>query len=279
MALAALAMATALWAATGAVFEPSEALPGLRWAGLGVLVTLGLGAYGLAGQVLGAFDVRELRDRLQGRVLIEYGLLGQDLLAVVVDADSGIEYGTRRMMDYAKARGLCRVIVVNKIDHGGDLAGLMESLRENFGPEVLPLNLPADGGANVIDCFGNRDGTSDLGPVADWHQRIIDQVVEVGGPGTLDQSIRAARIGGHIALIGVLTGRAGEVPTALLMAKQVRLQGLIVGSHRHQREMIRAIETNGMRPVIDRAFALEEIVDAFRHQESGAHFGKIVLEA
>ena len=106
-------------------------------------------------------------------------LAAVETLAVVVDADSGIEYGTRRMMDYAKARGLCRVIVVNKIDHGGDLAGLMESLRENFGPEVLPLNLPADGGANVIDCFGNRDGTSDLGPVADRHQRIIDQVVEV----------------------------------------------------------------------------------------------------
>ena len=65
MALAALAMATALWAATFVVFEPSEALPGLRWAGLGALVALGLGAYGLAGQALGAFDVRELRDRLR----------------------------------------------------------------------------------------------------------------------------------------------------------------------------------------------------------------------
>ncbi|MFC3125033.1 NAD(P)-dependent alcohol dehydrogenase [Pseudoroseomonas globiformis] len=127
----------------------------------------------------------------------------------------------------------------------------------------------------------NYKATPDWGrAVQDWTGgRGVDQVVEVGGPGTLEQSIRAARIGGHIALIGVLTGRSGEVPTALLMAKQQRLQGLIVGSHRHQREMIRAIDGTGMRPVIDRAFAMQEIAAAFRHQESGAHLGKIVLEA
>ena len=68
----------------------------------------------------------------------------------------------------------------NKIDHeSNDLTALMDALRETFGPEVLPLNLPAEGGAKVIDCFGNREGESDLGPVADWHQRILDQVVEV----------------------------------------------------------------------------------------------------
>lgn len=106
----------------------------------------------------------------------------------------------------------------------------------------------------------------------------VDHVVEVGGPGTLPESIEAVRIGGHISLIGVLTGRAGEVPTAKLMAKQARLQGLIVGSRAHQHEMIRAIEANNMHPILDRSFALEEIADAFRHEESGKHFGKICLE-
>jgi NADPH:quinone reductase-like Zn-dependent oxidoreductase len=67
------------------------------------------------------------------------------------------------------------------------------------------------------------------------------------------------------------------VPTAQLMARQVRLQGLIVGSHRHQRDMIRAIETNDLKPVIDRSFPLAGLADAFRHQEAGRHFGKIVL--
>ena len=108
--------------------------------------------------------------------------------------------------------------------------------------------------------------------------RGVDHVIEVGGPGTLPQSITACRIGGHIALIGVLTGRAGEVPTAALMAKHQRLQGLIVGSRRHQMDMVRAIDAIGLKPVIDRSFALENIADAFRHEESGAHFGKICLE-
>ena len=103
-----------------------------------------------------------------------------ETVAVVVDADAGIGYGTRRMMEHAKARRLCRAIVVNKIDHAGhDLAALLESLRAEFGAEVLPLNLPADGGARVVDCFGSKDDESDLGPVADWHQKIIDQVVEI----------------------------------------------------------------------------------------------------
>jgi elongation factor G len=103
-----------------------------------------------------------------------------ETVAVVVDADTGIGYGTRRMMEYAQGRRLCRAIVVNKIDHdGADLRALLDELRETFGNEVLPLNLPANGGKAVIDCFGQSAGDSDLGPVADWHQRIIDQVVEI----------------------------------------------------------------------------------------------------
>ncbi|WP_271679362.1 elongation factor G [Thermomonas mangrovi] len=107
-------------------------------------------------------------------------LAAVETVAIVVDADTGVGHGSRRMMEYARQRGLCRAIVVNKIDHAGhDLAALMEALRAEFGPEALPLNLPADGGARVVDCFGQREGDSDLGPVADWHQKIIDQVVEI----------------------------------------------------------------------------------------------------
>lgn len=109
------------------------------------------------------------------------------------------------------------------------------------------------------------------------HGEGVDHVIEVGGPGTLPQSIDAVKIGGHIALIGILTGREGEVPTAKLMAKQATLKGLIVGNRRDQIEFVRAINATGMRPVIDREFALSEIADAFRHEESGKHFGKICL--
>ncbi|WP_454874127.1 zinc-dependent alcohol dehydrogenase family protein [Paraburkholderia xenovorans] len=107
--------------------------------------------------------------------------------------------------------------------------------------------------------------------------RGVDHVIEVGGPGTLPQSITACRIGGHIALIGVLTGRAGPVPTAALMARQLRLQGLIVGSRQDQRDMIRALEVSGIKPVIDSTFALDKLGEAFAHEESGAHFGKICV--
>ncbi|MGE4337772.1 MAG: NAD(P)-dependent alcohol dehydrogenase [Pigmentiphaga sp.] len=122
--------------------------------------------------------------------------------------------------------------------------------------------------------------------VPDWGKRVleltngrgVDHVVEVGGPGTLAQSIKAVRVGGHIALIGVLTGRDGTLPTAVLMAKQARLQGLIVGSRRDQQNYVAALEQTGIRPVIDRSFALEQLAEAFHFQQSGAHFGKVVVE-
>jgi NADPH:quinone reductase-like Zn-dependent oxidoreductase len=121
---------------------------------------------------------------------------------------------------------------------------------------------------------------------AEWGKRVleltdgrgVDHVIEVGGPGTLPQSIRACRIGGHIALIGVLTGRGGEIPTALLRAKQQRLQGIVVGSRQHQIDMLRALEAVELKPVIDKTFALADLADAFRYEESGAHFGKICVQ-
>jgi NADPH:quinone reductase-like Zn-dependent oxidoreductase len=119
-----------------------------------------------------------------------------------------------------------------------------------------------------------------------WAERVlaftdgrgVDHVVEVGGPGTLEQSIRAARVGGHIALIGVLTGAVGPVPTGTILRRQQRVQGLIVGSRQHQLEFVRAIDVTGIKPVIDRSFPLEAIADAFRLQQAGGHFGKIALE-
>ncbi|WP_426400454.1 zinc-dependent alcohol dehydrogenase family protein [Ralstonia sp. R-29] len=120
---------------------------------------------------------------------------------------------------------------------------------------------------------------------ADWAAKVlditqghgVDQVIEVGGPDTLAQSIRACRTGGHISLIGVLTGIAGELPTVELMRRHQTLQGLIVGSRRHQQDMVRAIEATGLKPVIDQTFPLDEIAQAFAHQAAGKHFGKLCL--
>lgn len=108
--------------------------------------------------------------------------------------------------------------------------------------------------------------------------RGVDCVVEIGGAGTLDQSMIAARVGGHIALIGVLTGFAGPITTAILMAKNLRVQGLTVGSRQQQLDMIAAIEANGLKPVISDHFALADLAAAFRHQAANAHFGKIAVD-
>ncbi|MDO9383095.1 MAG: NAD(P)-dependent alcohol dehydrogenase [Hyphomicrobiaceae bacterium] len=109
-------------------------------------------------------------------------------------------------------------------------------------------------------------------------KRGVDHVLEIGGPGTLPQSIAAARVGGHIAMIGILTGISGEVPTLAMMAKQIKLQGIIVGSRRHQQEMVRGLEAMGIRPVIDKTFPLTDLADAFRYEEGAQHFGKICVE-
>jgi len=100
--------------------------------------------------------------------------------AVVVNARAGIEPVTIRMIRRASERGLCRLIIVNRIDaEDVDLPALLEQLQEAFGKECLPLNLPADSSARVVDCFFNPAGDSDFSSVAAAHQALIDQVVEV----------------------------------------------------------------------------------------------------
>jgi elongation factor G len=112
-------------------------------------------------------------------------LAAVETVAVVVNATTGIEHGTRRLMEHARARGLARVLVINKIDfEGAKLGALVAALREEFGSECLPINLPAQGGRRVLDCFTPHagiqpEGTTDFSSLAEAHQRIVDQVVEI----------------------------------------------------------------------------------------------------
>lgn len=107
----------------------------------------------------------------------------------------------------------------------------------------------------------------------------VDHIVEVGGPHTLPQSLAAARTGGHIALIGAVGGfEIDTMPFAIVQAKRLRIQGVTVGSRANQIDMIRAITANGIRPVVDRIFSLEQLGDAFRHLKDGDHFGKVCVE-
>jgi elongation factor G len=101
--------------------------------------------------------------------------------AVVVNAQSGIEMVTVKMMEAARERGLDRLIIVNRIDADQtDLPALLKQIRESFGPECLPVNLPAGGGKEVVDCFFQPSGKpTDVSSVAEAHTSIIDQVVEL----------------------------------------------------------------------------------------------------
>jgi len=105
----------------------------------------------------------------------------------------------------------------------------------------------------------------------------VDHVIEVGGPATLAQSMIAARVGGHISVIGILSGVAGELNLLPILLRQLKLRGIIVGNRKQQQEMVAAIDVTGMKPVIDKSFAFEEIVAAFQYQETNRHFGKICL--
>jgi elongation factor G len=100
--------------------------------------------------------------------------------AIVVNAQNGVEMITSRMMQWAKKRDLCRIIIVNKIDaENVDLPGLLARIQAAFGRECLPINLPADGGKRVVDCFFNPSGTADFSSVEEAHSALVDQVVEV----------------------------------------------------------------------------------------------------
>ncbi len=107
-------------------------------------------------------------------------LAAVDTAVVVVNAQNGIELNTTRMMRNAGKRSLCRMVLVNKIDaDNADLPALLERIQDHYGRECLPINLPAHGGKDVVDCFFNPDGDSDFSSVKAAHSALIDQVVEV----------------------------------------------------------------------------------------------------
>jgi NADPH:quinone reductase-like Zn-dependent oxidoreductase len=118
----------------------------------------------------------------------------------------------------------------------------------------------------------------------EWDQRAlewtggrgVDLVVEVGGPNTLERSIRSTRIGGIVAVIGAVAG-GGQIDSSLLVSRVLRLQGVYVGSLEMFAAMNAAIAQAALRPVVDRVFPFKEAQQAYKHLESGAHFGKVVV--
>lgn len=152
--------------------------------------------------------------------------------AIVINAPSGVELMTRRMMEWARSRDLCRMIIINRIDaEGVDLPKLLKDIQAEFGSECLPINLPANNGTEVVDCFFQPEGDSDLMPVAEAHTALVDQVVEVDEelmtlyleqgdvkPEQLHEPFERAMREGHLVPVCFASARTGAGMDLLLNA-------------------------------------------------------------
>jgi NADPH:quinone reductase-like Zn-dependent oxidoreductase len=166
------------------------------------------------------------------------------------------------------------------------------------GVSIFALQFARLNGARVIATSSRDDklaraatlGASDginYNTTPKWDERVreltggagVDYVVEVGGAGTLTQSMRAVKSGGQISLIGVLTGGAGQVNPLPILMRNIRVQGIFVGSREMFEAMNRAIALHQLKPVVDRVFPFADAPAAYRYMESGAHFGKVVIRA
>ena len=179
---------------------------------------------------------------------------------------------------------------------GGLVPGQTVLTLGSGGVSTFALQFAALGGARVIATSGSDEklerltalgaaDTINYRTTPEWGAEVVsrtaggvDHVVDVGGAGTIGQSIAAARMGGQVSVVGVLTHGAGLDPVMVLL-KQLTLRGLTNAGRDTFEEMNRAIGQHGLRPVIDRRFGFDEVVQAYKHLESGAHVGKVVLEA
>ena len=150
--------------------------------------------------------------------------------AIVVSAQSGLEMIASRMMEWTGKRGLCRLVIVNKIDADNvDLPKVLAGIQAAFGKECLPINLPAEGGRKVVDCFFNPDGEADFSSVSAAHRALVDQVVEVDeelmslyleqgevGPDQLHAPFEKALREGHLVPVCFVSARTGAGVPELL---------------------------------------------------------------
>ena len=183
------------------------------------------------------------------------------------------------------------------INMGGLSTGETVLVQGTGGVSIFALQFAKLAGARVIVTSSSDEKLerakklgADFGvnytTTPDWDKRAkeltagigVDHIVEVGGAGTFGKSLRAIKIGGHIGLIGNLSGNATEVNLVQILMQNLRIQGVMVGSRDTFESMNRAVALHEMRPVIDRVFAFDEARQAFEHMASGSHFGKICIK-
>ena len=184
------------------------------------------------------------------------------------------------------------------VTSGGLKAGDVILVQGTGGVSLFALQIAKLSGARVVATSSSdaklerarqlgADGTINYKTTPEWGDAArklvggagVDHVIEVGGAGTLAQSMRAIRAGGRISMIGVLAGGGGQLSLLPILMRNLVVQGIFVGSRAMFEAMNRAVSLHRMRPVIDRTFGFDEVVPALRHMESGSHFGKIVVKA
>ena len=216
---------------------------------------------------------------------------------VALDAD-GLVHTPAHLSDEQAACLPCAAVTAwNALVTQGNLkAGDTVLGQGTGGVSIFALQFARAHGARVIATSGSDDKLARVKALGaaeginyrttpDWEQSVlrltggvgVDHVVEVGGAGTLERSLRAIRSMGTVSQIGVLTGVTRDLNIAPVLMKHVRLQGIYVGSRAMFEDMNRAIEANRIVPVVDKVFPFEHAADALRYMESGAHFGKIVV--
>ena len=269
--------------------------------GAGEVAALGPGVtrFKIGDRVMGIF----MQTWLAGPYLEEYGssalggATGGVLAEYVVLNQNGV-VNIPEHLPYEEASTLpCAAVTAwNALVSTGHLsAGETVLTQGTGGVSIFALQFAAMFGARVISTSSSDAklervkamGASECinyKTTPDWEKPVraltgvgVDHVVEVGGAGTLERSMKAVRAGGAISLIGVLTGGAGEINPRLAIMKSIRLQGIYVASREMFLAMNRAISLHKLRPVVDRVFPFADAGEAYRYLESGAHFGKIVI--
>jgi NADPH:quinone reductase-like Zn-dependent oxidoreductase len=212
-------------------------------------------------------------------------------------AADGVVHAPEHLSDEEAATLPCAALTAWNavVTHGGTTAGDTVLILGTGGVSIFALQFAKMLGARAIVTSGSDEKleravelgageTIHYGTTRNWGREArrlagdgVDLVVEVGGAGTLQQSLAACRFGGRIVLVGNLAGGAGELNLIPLFMQQVRVQGVLVGSRENFEAMCRAVAANGLRPVIDRVFPLAEATQAFEHLAAGGHLGKVCV--
>ena len=222
------------------------------------------------------------------------GMLAEE---VVLPETAWVRIPPRLSFDAAATLPCAGVTAYHALFEAAQLrAGDVVLLQGTGGVSMFGLQLARAAGARVIITSSSAakreralalgaDHAIDYKAEAAWGEaarawtggRGVDVVIEVGGPGTFDQSVAALRYGGTMSLLGVLTGLRGEVNTYGVFHKALRIAGIYVGSVAMFEGLIRALEARQIDPIIDRSFRFAEAREAYAYLASGAHFGKVVI--